>query len=111
MAYDCQNTRRPDGINSSIVLLAITAMPQFDDKSLEELRLEDCKAGNKGQNLQTATNQPSATPILTDFSASIGSSMIVEDDKPTSTENNAATSKNVGQGMKSRKRHQKKCPS
>lgn len=33
MAHDYKPTRRFDGINSSIVLQAITAMPQFEDKS------------------------------------------------------------------------------
>ena len=85
MAHDHNTARRPYGIDSSTDLLAITTMTQFDNKSFEELRLDDHKAGEKGQNLQTATNQPSAVPISTKGSSAIGSRMIIEDNKSTST--------------------------
>lgn len=46
-------TIRQDG-KLSIVLQSITAMPQYEHKSFEELRLEDYTAGNKGTKRQAA---------------------------------------------------------
>ncbi|KAL3778208.1 hypothetical protein ACHAW5_009610 [Stephanodiscus triporus] len=48
-----QTTMKQDG-TSTIVLQAITAMPQYEQKSFEELRLEDYMAGNKGTQGQAA---------------------------------------------------------
>ena len=50
-------TSKSDG-NNSIILQSITGMPQFEQKSFEELRLEDYAAGNKGT--KGATAAPSA---------------------------------------------------
>ena len=61
-------------------------MPQFDNKIFEELRLEDRKAGNKGGNIQTVINQPSSAPTSTNGRSAIGSSIMIEDDKPASPE-------------------------
>ena len=44
---------KQDGSNT-IVLQSITGMPQFEQKSFEELRLEDYAAGNKGTKGQAA---------------------------------------------------------
>jgi len=52
-----QTTQKQDGTNQ-IVLQAITAMPQYELKSFEELRVEDYMAGNKGTKGQAA---PAAT--------------------------------------------------
>ena len=46
-AVPYQKTNKQDGTNQ-IVLQAITAMPQYEQKSFEELRVEDYEAGNKG---------------------------------------------------------------
>jgi len=46
-------TNKTDGSNT-IVLQSITGMPQFEQKSFEELRLEDYAAGNKGTKGQAA---------------------------------------------------------
>ena len=42
-----QSTTKDDG-NTKIVLQSITAMPQFADLSVEELRLQDYLSGNRG---------------------------------------------------------------
>ena len=86
MACDYKTTRRPDGINSSIVLQAITAMPQFENKSFEELWLEDYKAGNKGQNLQTVASAHTLVATSNNDNDAMGCVMMVLDEKPTSTE-------------------------
>ena len=86
MAHNYKTTRRPDGINSSIVLHAITAMPQFENKSFEELRLEDYKAGNKGQNLQTVASGCTLVATSNNDNDAMGCVMMVQDEKPTSTE-------------------------
>lgn len=52
-----QTTNKQDG-NNSICLHSITAMPQYEQKSFEEIRLEDYLAGNKGTKGQAA---PAAT--------------------------------------------------
>ena len=50
-----QATGRADG-QSQITLHSITAMPQYEQKSFEELRLEDYSQGNRG----TGTGTPTA---------------------------------------------------
>ena len=52
-AVPYQKTNKQDGTNQ-IVLQAITAMPQYEQKSFEELRVEDYLAGNKGTKGQAA---------------------------------------------------------
>ncbi len=52
-------TNRSDGSNT-IVLQSITGMSQFEQKSFEELRLEDYAAGNKGTKGQAAPAAPAA---------------------------------------------------
>ncbi len=52
-----QETRTQDGTNS-ISFQSVTAMPQYQEKSFEELRLEDYMAGNKG-----SQGQPVAAPV------------------------------------------------
>lgn len=52
-----QTTNRQDGA-SGITLHSITAMPQYENKSFEELRFEDYSQGNKGSGGAT---QPSTT--------------------------------------------------
>jgi len=47
-------TTRTDG-NSNISLQAISAMPAYESKSFEELRVEDYTAGNKGSQGQQST--------------------------------------------------------
>lgn len=52
LAFPYQTTSKTDG-STQIVLQAITAMPQYEQKSFEEIRLEDYLAGNKGSQGQT----------------------------------------------------------
>jgi len=61
-----QPTQKVDG-TSTIVLLAITAMQQYEQKSFEELRLEDYMAGNKGT--QGQQQQPAPTSSFGGFGA------------------------------------------
>ena len=110
MANDCKTSRRADRINNRIVLPAITSMPQFDNKSFEELNLEDCKEGNKGQNLQTATNHTSTALKSNNGRSDIVSRMIIEDDKPKSAEKEHGSIKNIGQGTQSREKISKEIP-
>ena len=63
-----QATAQQDGSNQ-IVLQAITAMPQYDQKSFEELRLEDHLAGKKGTKEQAA---PAAAGGFGGFGAAPG---------------------------------------
>jgi len=50
-------TNKNDGSNT-IVLQSISGMPQFEQKSFEELRLEDYAAGNKGTKGQVTAAAP-----------------------------------------------------
>lgn len=59
MVAPFQPTTKQDGTNQ-IVLQAITAMPQYEQKSFEEIRLEDYLVGNKGTKGQAAP-APAAT--------------------------------------------------
>ena len=53
-AFQYNTTRKQDG-STSITLMSMTAMPQYESKSFEEIRLEDYTAGNKGSAGATAT--------------------------------------------------------
>ena len=55
-AVPYQTTTKADGGYNSITLQAITAMPQYERKSFEELRLEDYLAGNKGSGVVVRTS-------------------------------------------------------
>lgn len=65
-----QTTSKADGTNQ-IILQSITAMPQYEQKSFEELRLEDYLAGNKGSKGQAAPTATGfgATPSFGGFGA------------------------------------------
>ena len=57
LATPYQATRKVDG-TSSITFQSITAMPQYEAKSFEELRLEDYMGGNKGSQGQAPPAAP-----------------------------------------------------
>jgi len=68
-------TSKQDG-NTSIILQAITAMPQYEQKSFEELRLEDYMAGNKGTKGQAA---PATSTGFGGFGVAPGKSNVAQE--------------------------------
>ncbi len=67
LAFPFQTTTKTDG-NNQIVFHSISGMSQYEQKSFEELRMEDYLAGNKG-----SQGQAPAAPAPSGFGGAFGS--------------------------------------